>query len=135
MRKIGDLSFINKALFVKVYYDNEKTDPVILKEGKYENFVYKMVNAWGDGFRANEFYNTERTSVFDNGFVPVKEGSYLKENRFAGEIFQEVILTSPEKADEQILKYLPKKSVSLQEEPSERDWTTENNESENPLEC
>ena len=136
MRKNGDYSFINKGLFVKVYKDDDKTDPVIIKSGEYENYLYKMVNAWGDGFRANEFYSIEQPSVIDNGFIPVKEGSYIKEDRFGGEVFKTVILTSPEKTDEQIRRYLQKESVSSQEEPlSEKDWTTENNESENPLDC
>ena len=136
MRKNGDYSFINKGLFVKVYKDDDRTDPVIIKSGEYENYLYKMVNAWGDGFRANEFYSIEQPSVIDNGFIPVKEGSYTKEDRFGGEVFRTVILTSPEKTDEQIRRYLQKESVSSQEEPlSEKDWTTENNESENPLDC
>jgi hypothetical protein len=36
-------------------------------------FVYKAVNAWGDGFRAQEFYDEARESVIDNGFIKVDE--------------------------------------------------------------
>jgi hypothetical protein len=38
---------------------------------KYEKFVYKMVNAWGDSYRANEFYDYARPSQLDNDFEKV----------------------------------------------------------------
>ena len=70
MRKNGDYSYIKKGLFKKVY---DGTDPLVIG-GKYsDKFVYKMINAWGDGFRANEFYKESRKSVIDNGFLPVLE--------------------------------------------------------------
>ena len=77
MRKAGDFSYIYKGLFEKVK-DNygrpletfymQKTD-----EGKVKvmQYVYKAVNAWGDGHRANEFYDVEHKSVIDNGFIKV----------------------------------------------------------------
>jgi hypothetical protein len=47
----------------------------------YYNYVYKAINAWGDSFRAQEFYGknfpldplstTSRPSVLDNGFMKV----------------------------------------------------------------
>jgi hypothetical protein len=50
-------------------------------ERTYLNYVYKMINAWGDSFRAQEFYEknfpldptstTSRPSVLDNGFLKV----------------------------------------------------------------
>jgi len=39
----------------------------------YESYVYKAINAWGDGFRANELYDEARQSVLDNGYIKVKE--------------------------------------------------------------
>jgi hypothetical protein len=36
-------------------------------------FVYKAINAWGDGFRANEFWPTDHKSVIANGFVQVED--------------------------------------------------------------
>ena len=116
MRKIRDYSFIKRGLFVKVYNDDLKTDPVVLREKQYENFVYKMVNAWGDGFRANEFYDTERPSVFDNDFIPVQKGSYIKQYNFFGDVLEETIYTSPERTDAEIRKFLPT-SIPLQEAP------------------
>jgi hypothetical protein len=70
MRAEGDFSFIRKGLFKKVYSGN---DPMIYpgKKGNTQ-FIYKMINAWGDSFRANEFYNVARKSVINNGFIPVE---------------------------------------------------------------
>jgi hypothetical protein len=86
-RRTGDTSHVNKGLFKKVYTVNEQGErvPLIQKseyKGKeYFNYVYKMVNAWGDSFRAQEFYGKEfpldptstvsRQSVLDNGFLKV----------------------------------------------------------------
>lgn len=78
-KRKGDRSYINKGLFQKVYYTNEDGLRVPLVQvseykGKvYQNFVYKHVNAWGDSFRANEFYNFIRPSVLDNDFIKVEE--------------------------------------------------------------
>ena len=74
MRKKADYSYINKGLFKKVY--NSDGTPFIQtsKDGDkiYESFVYKMVNAWGDSFRANEFYLDEVPSKLENGFIKVE---------------------------------------------------------------
>jgi hypothetical protein len=70
MRKNGDYSYIKKGLFKKVY---DGTSPLTMV-GKYsDKFIYKMINAWGDGFKANEFYKESRKSVISNGFLPVLE--------------------------------------------------------------
>jgi predicted NAD-dependent protein-ADP-ribosyltransferase YbiA (DUF1768 family) len=37
----------------------------------YKKYVYKAINAWGDSFRAQEFYTTGQQSVLDNGFDKV----------------------------------------------------------------
>ncbi len=76
-RKKGDYSYIKRGLFQKVY-DPTTNQPLITtytnKKGvTRENYVYKAVNAWGDSFRANEFYSTPEQSVIDNGFIKVKE--------------------------------------------------------------
>jgi ribA/ribD-fused uncharacterized protein len=68
MRKEGDYSFIQKGLFKKVY-DNFG-NPLLHNDkngGKY--FIYKAINAWGDGYRANEFWDVEHTSDINNGFI------------------------------------------------------------------
>ena len=73
----GDFSFLNKGLFRKVRV-NEDGDPFIhsyeRKGGQVmEYFVYKHINALGDGFRAKEYYTGPRPSVFDNGTLKAIE--------------------------------------------------------------
>jgi hypothetical protein len=93
MVKKGDYSFMKKGLFKKVYTTGEdgKATPLTYdtppsKDGKvYTNFVYKMINAWGDSLYANEFYDkldpldptttTSRESVLDNGYEKVIAGT------------------------------------------------------------
>jgi len=86
MIKRGDYSFMKKALFKKVYVTNEKgiSSPAIYetksKDGKiYKNYVYKMINAWGDSLYAKEFYgkiqedsSNSLPSIFDNGYEKAK---------------------------------------------------------------
>jgi hypothetical protein len=72
MRRAADYSYINKALFKKVY-DNYNT---ALEHTAYDGkkyFVYKAINAWGDSFRANEFWATDHKSVIENGFMKVED--------------------------------------------------------------
>jgi len=69
MRKEGDFSFIRKGLFRKVMVGN---DPLVHPDRKGNpQYIYKMINAWGDSFRANEFYNSARKSVVENGYIKV----------------------------------------------------------------
>ena len=79
MRAQGDYSFIKKGLFRKVTDKNGV--PLIhsyTKDGEIkEFFVYKAINAWGDSYRANEFYLTDKQSVIDNGFIKVKDVNNL----------------------------------------------------------
>ena len=56
MRQAGDYSFIKKGLFKKVGLVNG-------------NYIYKAINAWGDGIYAKEFYNIPHKSKIDNGFI------------------------------------------------------------------
>ena len=78
MRKKGNYSYIDKGLFQRVY--KEDGEPLIQtstdKEGNiYESFVYKAINAWGDSFRANEFYTQPIASKLDNGFIKMEDKS------------------------------------------------------------
>jgi hypothetical protein len=81
MKKKGDLSYMQKGLFQKVKEsDMPDSDPLVhtytnSKGVVREYYVYKMVNAWGDSFRANEFYSVGRPSVIDNRFIKTKETS------------------------------------------------------------
>jgi hypothetical protein len=65
MRKEADFSYKQKGLFKKVgSYDRG--------DGQM-NYIYKAINAWGDGKFANEFYLTPQKSVIDNGFITADE--------------------------------------------------------------
>jgi len=76
MRAQGDYSFIKKGLFRKVTDKNgvPLIHSYMSKDGELkEFFVYKAINAWGDSYRANEFYLTDKQSVIDNGFIKVND--------------------------------------------------------------
>jgi hypothetical protein len=78
MKKKGDFSYIQKGLFKRVKEsDEQNSDPLIhsSKDGTKEYYVYKMINAWGDSFRANEFYTVGKPSVIENRFLKTKEVS------------------------------------------------------------
>ena len=76
-RRNGNRNHIKRGLFKKVYTidANGNRIPLIQKSiyngVEYLNFVYKHINAWGDSFRANEFYDEETFSQLDNGFEKV----------------------------------------------------------------
>jgi predicted NAD-dependent protein-ADP-ribosyltransferase YbiA (DUF1768 family) len=42
-----------------------------------------MINAWGDGFRANEYYDTNRASVIDNDYIKVVNAQNSKGQRIS----------------------------------------------------
>lgn len=68
----GDFSYKLRGLFQKVY--NEDGTAVVSTDNKEnEYFIYKMINAWGDSYRANEFYKTGQKSQIDNGFQKANE--------------------------------------------------------------
>jgi len=77
-KKNGDYSHIHKVLLQKVYTKDEKGNPIPLvdvseKNGKvYVKHIFKAINAWGDSFRAQEYYDYERSSVLDNGYEKVE---------------------------------------------------------------
>ena len=71
MRKAGDYSFINKGLFQKV--KDKYGVPLLSQQKSGDYFVYKAVNAWGDSYRANEFYDVDKKSIFDNGFMQIED--------------------------------------------------------------
>jgi hypothetical protein len=74
LRKAGDYSFIQRGLFQKVR-DSFGT-PLTTEDRKgKEYFVYKAINAWGDSFRANEFYDVDKQSVIENGMIKVNPAS------------------------------------------------------------
>jgi hypothetical protein len=79
-RKTGNNEHQHKVLMKKVYTTdtNNKVIPLTQvtqsKNGMvYTKYIYKAINAWGDSFRAQEFYTTNQQSVLDNGFDKVNE--------------------------------------------------------------
>jgi hypothetical protein len=78
-RKTSNTEHQHKMLMQKVYTTDENNKRVPLlhiteKNGVvYTKHVYKAINAWGDSFRAQEFYTTNQQSVLDNGFDKVNE--------------------------------------------------------------
>jgi len=109
-RRIGDYSYIQKGLFKKVYNGVEP----LVNYDKYGNpqFVFKMINAWGDSYKANEFYDVARPSKIDNGFLKVEQ-SYSEIETPNG---KEIIKTSAEVDDDVIVPYFTlEKGVSLQD--------------------
>lgn len=77
--KTGNTEHQHKVLMKKVYTKdaNNKVIPltqVTESNGRvYTKYIYKAINAWGDSFRAQEFYTTNQQSVLDNGFDKVNE--------------------------------------------------------------
>jgi hypothetical protein len=78
-KKVGDYSHIHKVLLQKVYTVDDKGNRIPLTQvtvGKdervYVKHIFKAINAWGDSFRAQEFYDYERPSVLDNGYDKVE---------------------------------------------------------------
>ena len=71
MRKAGDYSFIQKGLFKKVRDGFGKAFKHTGSRGR-KYYIYKAINAWGDGYRANEFWDTEHLSKINNGFIPAQ---------------------------------------------------------------
>ena len=72
MRKQGDYSYRNKGLF-KIVKDVDG-DPIFTEDKKGRRYpIYKAINAFGDSFRANEFYSEAKKSIIDNGMIKVEE--------------------------------------------------------------
>jgi len=111
MRSEGDFSFIKKGLFKKVYYPIDET-PVTTsytQGGKIvTQFVYKMINAWGDSFRAKELYSLAVPSKIDNGFVKVEEKEYKDQYIFNGIRYATNKRSSSEKSDDVVASYFPR---------------------------
>lgn len=109
-KKTGNTSHIHKVLMQKVYNDDgspfvQRTEGTN-REGEliiYEKYIYKAINAWGDSYKAQEFYDKlypvdgsstlAQPSVLDNGFYKV-EASYDPETkkRISGEVEDAVVV-------------------------------------------
>ena len=68
MRKKGDFSYIKRGLFRRV---KENGQPFVHTSNNKDYYIYQAVNAWGARERAQEFYDVEKPSEIDNGFIKV----------------------------------------------------------------
>jgi hypothetical protein len=111
--KTKDTRHIHKTLMRKVYRVDEygEREPLIqthkTKKNIYRGYVYVAINAWGDSFRAKEFYNYKPVirggeitaevmvppSVLNNGFDKVIEVSNNVEKFASGEVSDRTIVS------------------------------------------
>ena len=99
-KKAGDYSYLNKVLLQKVYTVDDKGDPTPLvqesrgNDGRiYTKHVFKAINAWGDSYRAQEFYDDTRSSVLDNGYDKVERVTDVQGKQIqSGEVSDEEIV-------------------------------------------
>ena len=59
-----------KKVFLPIPDENGKKIPLISDKGQH---VYKLINLYGDGYRASEYYTDFRPSVLDNGTIKTIE--------------------------------------------------------------
>lgn len=76
MRKKGDFSYIKRGLFRRV--KDVDGQPLIHTSNNREYYIYQAVNAWGARERAQEFYDVEKPSEIDNGFIKVVNDTKAK---------------------------------------------------------
>ncbi len=165
MAKRGDYSFFKKGLFKKVYAKNKEgmLAPIVYettskdkKTGNttvYKNYVYKMINAWGDSIYAKEFYGKEHPlipssttsfpSVINNGYEKVeknKEKEYIKGEKVItkGEVedakIVEILGTSAYVEGDEFIFDSQEESLPLPEQivtPIQREYTPEKLTKEN----
>jgi hypothetical protein len=104
MREAGDYSYIKKALFKKVGAVDK-------------NYIYKAINAWGDGIYAKEFYNIPQKSKIDNGFVSSDESiTDAKIMSYFGINLEEPILEEDLPSEEEVVEIVPE--TKTKEEPT-----------------
>ena len=74
MRKAGDYSYISKGLYQKVYTPSgEELYSSYEFNGRIgRTLFFRQINAWGDSYRLQEYYNMPRESAVDNGYDKIK---------------------------------------------------------------
>jgi hypothetical protein len=162
MVKKGDYSFMKKGLFKKVYTTGEdgKATPLTYdtpptKEGKvYTNFVYKMINAWGDSLYANEFYDKlnpldatatiSRSSVLDNGYEKAIAGTKRVEvalglgttTKTSGEVEDSKIVEVLEEGVPTVKENVVSLELTKPDSVSQEEWDALSDEEKNKInEC
>jgi hypothetical protein len=102
MRKRGDFSYIKRGLFRRV--KNVDGQPLIHESKGKEYYIYQAVNAWGARERAQEFYDVEKASEIDNGFIKVVNGTSVVNGK--------TVKTSAPRADSVIVNLFTNKGVT-----------------------
>jgi hypothetical protein len=120
MAKRGDYSFLKKGLFKKVYAKNKNgiLAPIVYettskdkKTGRvtvYKNYVYKMINAWGDSIYAKEFYGKANPLVSSSttSFPSIMNNGYEKVDKREKEVLGDKVITKGEVEDAKIVEIL-----------------------------
>ena len=92
----GDFALKNFYVYQKVRYATGQ--PLIADHDDYEGdrYVYKLVNVYGDGNKATEYYPDTRMSVIDNGAAKIDAEMLDSEivEMFGGELRPEEITTT-----------------------------------------
>jgi hypothetical protein len=70
--KQGNREVFLTKLYKRVEYSDGAPFTTVGKKGDVQ-YIYKQINAWGDGFNATEYYKDGRPSVIDNATVKVTE--------------------------------------------------------------
>lgn len=68
----GDYSLQDVYGYKKVKYSDGTPVTTFDKEGN-KIFIYKLINLWGDGIFASEYYLTGKPSVLDNGTMKISQ--------------------------------------------------------------
>ena len=102
MRKRGDYSYIKRGLFRRV--KNVDGQPLIHESKGKEYYIYQAVNAWGARERAQEFYDVEKASEIDNGFIKVVNSTSVVNGK--------TVKTSAPRADSVIVNLFTNKGVT-----------------------
>jgi hypothetical protein len=114
MRERGDFSYIKKGLFKKV--KDGSGSPLVYESGSvdnpYVNYVYQAINAWGDSYRANEFYNKGQQSVIETNFIQVEEVDPSKILPYF--VNRGYLLTSEGKLPNVVAKETPTQTIPIQ---------------------
>lgn len=77
MAKAGDFSFRDSMLYAQVLDENEQpvTHTVYIKKVPTTHFIYKQINAWGDGQFAQEYYSAPRIVRMSDGTTKISTTS------------------------------------------------------------
>lgn len=112
MAEKGDFSLFQIYGYKKVKYADGT--PLITKTGQY---VYKLINLWGDGQLASEYHTDARPSVFDNGTVKIENEILDSDliNYYAPKVTQKTI--DPKTVEEKPLSLPEEKQDGMKIEP------------------